>query len=62
MELEIGRKPTQTVIPLGFVSQTLGHASVVVTNDFYGIFAFDELQSAVDHYYKSPNSIKKQAF
>jgi len=48
--------------PLGLVSQTLGHASVVVTNDFYGIFAVDELQSAVNHYYKSPDSLKKQAF
>ena len=58
----LGRKLTQAGMPLGLVSQTLGHASVVVTNDFYGIFAVDELQNAVDHYYKSPDSLKKQAF
>jgi hypothetical protein len=46
-------------MPLRFVSQTLGHASVVVTNDFYGIFAVYELQNAVDHYYKSPRFSKK---
>ena len=58
----LGRKLTQAGMPLGLVSQTLGHASVVVTNDFYGIFAVDELQNAVDHYYKSPSSLKKQVF
>ena len=50
----LGRKLTQAGMPLGLVSQALGHTSVVVTNDFYGIFAVDELQKAVDHYYKSP--------
>ncbi len=50
----LGRKLTQAGMPLGLVSQTLGHASIVVTNDFYGIFAVNELQKAVDHYYKPP--------
>ncbi len=54
----LGRKLTQAGMPLGLVSQTLGHASVVVTNDFYGIFAVDELQKAVDRYYKSPKLSK----
>jgi site-specific recombinase XerD len=50
----LGRKLTQAGMPLGLVSQVLGHSSVVVTNDFYGIFAVNELQKAMDKYYTPP--------
>ena len=54
-----GRKLIEAGMPLGLVSQILGHASVVVTNDFYGMFAVNELQRAVDTYYKPPEENKR---
>jgi len=54
-----GRKLTEAGMPLGLVSQTLGHSTVVVTNDFYGIFAVGELQKAVENYYRPPEEDKE---
>lgn len=48
------RRLLQAGMPLGMVSQGAGHASVAVTNDYYGIFATEEIQSAVDKYYSPP--------
>jgi integrase len=49
------RKQIQEGMPLTQVSQLAGHTSIVVTSDYYGTFAFNELQEAFDKYYKSPN-------
>ena len=54
----LGRKMLEEGMPLGLLSQMLGHTSVVVTNDFYGMFAVDDLHKAVDRYYKSPKRNK----
>jgi site-specific recombinase XerD len=48
------RKQIQEGMPLTQVSQLAGHTSIVVTSDYYGTFAFNELQEAFDKYYKPP--------
>jgi len=54
----LGRKMLEEGMPLGLLSQMLGHTSVVVTNDFYGMFAVDDLHKSVDRYYKAPKRNK----
>jgi site-specific recombinase XerD len=48
------RKQIQEGMPLTQVSQSAGHTSIVVTSDYYGTFAFNELQEAFDKYHNSP--------
>lgn len=50
------RRQIQNKMPLPQVSQLAGHKSIVVTADFYGTFAIDELQEAYDRYYKPPEN------
>lgn len=50
----LGRKLARQGMPLNQISQILGHRSVVVTADFYGTFAMDALQEAMDKYYADP--------
>ena len=51
-----GRKLTEAGMPLGLVSQVLGHTNVAVTNDYYGMFAVGELQRALENYYIPPKN------
>jgi site-specific recombinase XerD len=48
------RRLLQSGMSLGLVSQGAGHESVAVTNDYYGIFATEEILAAVDQYYSPP--------
>lgn len=48
------RKRIQEGMPLAQVSQLAGHKTITVTADWYGTFAFDELQEAYDRFYKPP--------
>lgn len=50
------RKQIQNHMPLPQVSQLAGHKSIVVTANFYGVFAMDELQEAYDRYYQPPEA------
>ena len=44
------RKAISNHMPLGIVSQSMGHSGSKVTHDFYGQFDLDELQQAFDKY------------
>jgi integrase len=47
-----GRARTMEGMPLGMVSQLMGHSTIVVTAEYYGKLSMDELQTAYDRYYK----------
>lgn len=49
-----GRARTMEGMPLGMLSQLMGHSNVLVTAQYYGNLSLDELQTAYDRYYKPP--------